>query len=191
MHVGDTLIQVDIQAADAKSGHEIRDLVIETFKYMPPWKMVGNAFHAPSNARFFNFNLTTREFVWHRSNESFADTMDEDEFVIHDVAEMSWLLEFVFLNCDTMRQPHGLNLEKLKQKLDEFNKPPKKRKQKSKTTWGPTATDQDLIDALVAIQPMAYPSGMVFYMDYINTTGMPPEHLEVENEIAAKAKAKL
>jgi hypothetical protein len=70
-------------------------------------------------------------FEWWRTNDTFADTMDEDEVVIKDLADISYLLEFVYLNSEKLRDKVDLNAE--------FNKffsvgaqqpepPPKKRK---------------------------------------------------------------
>lgn len=161
MDYNDISIHIDIQA-DPFAAIEIRELVRETFVYMPPWKAVGNAIFASSDSRFFSFNLTTYDFVWRRSNESYDDSMDEENtFVIHDTADMSWLLEFIALNQATFRKYSGLNLEKLKQKLDEYQK-----KANPPSPWS-KPSEQDMADALLAIQPMAMPAAKVFYLDYI------------------------
>jgi hypothetical protein len=101
---GDTLLMIDIQSDNRA---EILQCVEETFEYMPGWMMGGAALNAKSQnpeARFFVFNLTLHTFDWWRTNTSFADTMDEDDVVINNIADISHLLEFVFLNGDRLRK---------------------------------------------------------------------------------------
>ena len=81
--MSDTCIIIDIRTPD---NTEVLECIRETFGFMPGWLFSFNVGAAPSAARFFTFNLTTKVFNWWRTNQTFSDTMDEDEVVIHPVA---------------------------------------------------------------------------------------------------------
>lgn len=201
MNQGDTLIHIDVQA-DPLIAIEIRELVRETFAYMPPWKMVGNASFAPSDARFFAFNLSSYDFIWLRENDSYDDTMDEENnYVIRNTADISWLLEFIALNNALLRTPTGLNLSKIKKKLEELDKQYKKKEEYKSSCPN---ISKDLMDALMAIQLMDMPAGKVFYMDFVNSETEEPEKKspiffpepklnlpKIEQKIADKLKKEL
>ena len=106
---GNTVVIIDIQAENKA---EILQCVQETVEYMPGWEFGCAALNTKvkyPNERFFVFNLTQKHFDWWRTNDSFSDTMDEDEVVIKDLADISYLLEFVYLNCDNLREKDDLN----------------------------------------------------------------------------------
>ncbi len=100
----DSLIHVDIQA-DNKL--EILTCVRESFLYMPGWVFDTSAVSAMNEhpeSRFFSFNLTGKTFVWWRTNDTLSDTQDEDETIVKDLADISGLLEFVYVNADELRK---------------------------------------------------------------------------------------
>lgn len=127
-----TLLIIDIQASNQL---EILTCVRETFAFMPGWEVASSVMASPTNARFYAFNLTLLMFEWWRTNDSFSDTRDEDEVPIRNLADISHLLEFVFLNGDRLRKVPSL--------ADEFESffghppyasvpaPPKKKRQPS------------------------------------------------------------
>jgi len=103
MHCGDTLIIIDIQANNRA---EIVQCVQNTFEYMPGWVVASAATYASTyspDSRFFCFNFTYRTFDWWRTNGSASETIDNDEMPIKDLADISNLLEFVYLNTDRLR----------------------------------------------------------------------------------------
>ena len=98
---GDTMLIIDIQAANQL---EILTCVRETFSFMPGWVFNNNSIiNSPADARFFIFNLSCHTFDWWRTNESLSDTMDADEVVIKDLADISHLLEFIYENTEALR----------------------------------------------------------------------------------------
>ena len=85
-------------------------------------------------ARFFIFNLSLHTFSWLRPNDSFSDTMDEDEVPIKDLADISHLLEFIHSNTEKLRETE--NLDAALEKFFDICSPsaayaPKKRKKNS------------------------------------------------------------
>jgi|FAXJ01.1.fsa_nt_gi hypothetical protein len=97
---GDTMLIIDIQAANQL---EILTCVRETFSFMPGWVFNSSAKSSPKDARFYIFNLSCHTFSWWRTNESLSDTMDADEVVIKDLADISHLLEFIYENTEALR----------------------------------------------------------------------------------------
>jgi hypothetical protein len=71
---------------------------------MDGWDVGTNVKMASNGSRFYTFNLSTKRFVWWRGNNSLSDTMDEDEVPIRDLADISHLLEYVYVNADTLRK---------------------------------------------------------------------------------------
>jgi hypothetical protein len=103
-YTNDTLIHVDIQA-DNKL--EVLTCVRESFLYMPDWMFDTSASIAMiehPESRFYTFNLTHRVFFWWRLNTTFSDTQDADEVPVKDLADISNLLEFVYLNAEKLRE---------------------------------------------------------------------------------------
>lgn len=98
----DTLVIIDIQAPIQL---EILTCINESFSYMPGWQFCSSVSCSPTSARFFCFNLSHRTFEWWRTNDTFSDTMDEDEIIIKDTADISRLLEFIYLNDEKLRDP--------------------------------------------------------------------------------------
>ena len=118
MYTNNTLIIIDIRTPD---NTEILTCVRETFDFMPGWKFALSVTHSPTDARFFAFNLTTHAFEWWRTNETFSDTMDEDEIVIKDLTDISNLLEFVWLNGDQLLNTYiHPKKEKLASEFEKF-----------------------------------------------------------------------
>lgn len=103
---------------------------------MPGWQMASSVFASPTDARFFAFNLTEHTFEWWRKNDSYSDTMDEDEVIIKDIADISNLLEFVYLNCEKLRDKDDLAkaFAKLFNSDPVANPPPKKKRKKDENT---------------------------------------------------------
>ena len=100
----DSLIHCDIQAEDKL---EILTCVRESFLYMPGWTYESSAICAEKEhpeSRFFTFDLTQKNFMWWRKNDTFSDTEDADEVIIKDMADISHLLQFVYDNSDELRK---------------------------------------------------------------------------------------
>src|ERR1035437_8078015 len=96
-----TIIIIDIRMPD---NLEILMCVRDTFEFMTGWIVGSSVMCSPADARFFAFNITQHRFDWWRTNYTFSDTMDEDEVVIKDLADISNLLEFIYLNSETLRE---------------------------------------------------------------------------------------
>lgn len=166
----ETIIVIDIQASNQL---EILTCIQETFDYMPNWIMGSSVHTSPTDARFYCFNLTTHVFSWYRQNDTYSDTMDEDEIVINDLADISHLLEFVYLNAEALRVSYTKPVV-----VD----PPKKRKKKEES---PIAEElekmikkmvhhdlySDPYEEVMKIQPMDMPKANVFYKDYVAPYG--------------------
>lgn len=105
-YINDTRIIIDIQA-DNKL--EILTCIRETFEFMPGWSLDSSVLCSPDDARIFAFQLNLHTFEWWRGNDTFSDTMDEDEVVIKDLADISHLLEFVWVNCEKLREKEDVN----------------------------------------------------------------------------------
>ena len=132
---GDTLIIIDIQAENKA---EIIPVVQESFEYMPGWMIGGAALNAKAEypeERIFIFNLTLHTFDWWRDNTTFSDTMDKDEVVIKDLADISYLLEFIYENTERLREKEDLNAAFVSQEFFwsdwQEPEPPKKRKKEA------------------------------------------------------------
>ena len=93
----DTYILIDIQA---ENKFEILKCIQETFAFMPGWYY---EVYGPADSRFYQFSLTYKWFRYLRPDDSFSDTMDADEVVIKDLADISNLLEFINANTETLR----------------------------------------------------------------------------------------
>ena len=152
-----TIIHIDIQAPNKL---EILTCVRETFDYMPGWLLCSSVHASLTDARFYCFNLTMHTFEWWRANDSYADTMDEDDVVIKDLADISHLLEFVWLNGEALRGQHFV--------VD----PPKKRKEADGPSLAKMKAKMKIMaeslyhpSTPVFIQPMDMPTGNVFYKD--------------------------
>lgn len=164
--VGDTLIIIDIQPP--ANQQEILTCIRETFDYMPGWAFCGSVYASPTDARFFCFNLSLHTFEWWRKNETYSDTMDEDEVAIKDLADISRLLEFVYENSESLRLPKAtIPLPPKKRKKDkeyDMEWMAKKLMEAAKNMPAPP-----MIKAadFPHVQPMQYPKGQVFYMDYV------------------------
>ena len=120
-----TLILIDIQAPNQL---EILTCIRETFEYMPGWQVMSSVHQSSTDSRFFAFNLTEHTFEWWRTNDTFSDTMDEDEVPIKDLADISHLLEFVWINCEKLREKEDLAKAFAKLFADPPSLPKKKRK---------------------------------------------------------------
>ena len=136
MYNNGTLIIIDIQA-DNKV--EILECIEASFAFMPGWKMEnGSLFGGYFNTRIFAFDMTNKTFVELRPNNSYSDTMDGDEIIIKDLADISELLEYIFLNGETLRQCHTLKSPWVTWDNDiDINKPfiPKEFMQKQMAMW--------------------------------------------------------
>lgn len=77
---------------------------------MPGWSF-NVAIGVPA-FRFYTFNLTARTFLWWRSNDTFSDTEDIDEVPIKDMADISYLLEFIHVNAESLREKPSLPIIK-------------------------------------------------------------------------------
>lgn len=113
----DTLIHIDVQAEDKA---EILTCVKESFVYMPEWTFDNLVTIANPDSRFYTFNLSIRKFYWWRDNDTLSDTQDEDETPIRDLADISHLLEFIYLNGETLRakpEKKGFDIKELYKKL--------------------------------------------------------------------------
>ena len=191
---GDTLIIIDIQAPNQL---EILTCVRETFDFMPGWVMGSGIYNSPTNARFFVFNLTVSTFDWWRTNESFSDTMDEDEVAIKDLADISHLLEFVYLNSERLRDKVDLNAE--------FNKffghtptpPPKKRKKDETSAHKINISNLEKklkefqtkpdFNPMMFIEEMPQPKAQVYYKDFAPKEDLTPEQYDTYYDKALHA----
>ena len=134
-------------------------------------------FRSPTDARFFAFNLTEHTFEWWRKNDTYSDTMDEDEVVIKDIADISNLLEFVYLNCEKLRDKDDLAKAFAKLFADPEPKPKKKRKKDdgsaAKISVAKIKQAADYIakhtkptfNPMMFIEEMSQPKASVFYKD--------------------------
>jgi hypothetical protein len=99
-----TRIIIDIRGDNS----EIMTCIKNSISFMDGWSLDSNLYLVPPECRIFAFNLSLKRFEWWRSTASYSDTMDEDEFVINTLADISWLLEFVYLNaerCESAPKP--------------------------------------------------------------------------------------
>jgi hypothetical protein len=159
-----TQIIIDVQAPN---NTEILTCVRETFEFMPGWIFAHNISNCPTDARFFAFDLTYHTFNWWRTNTTFSDTMDEDEMPIKDLADISNLLEFVWVNGENLRTKYI---------APDYNPPPKKKRKKTEEEEVEdlseafqkffNAPKKPTAEEIVQIQPMNLPSGKVFYKDF-------------------------
>jgi len=166
---------IDIQAPNQL---EILTCIRETFEYMPGWQVMSSVHQSSTDSRFFCFNLTEHSFEWWRTNDTFSDTMDEDEVIIKDIADISYLLEFVWVNGEQLRVK-GVDL---KAAFEEFfgsnwKKPePKKRKKADEPTAhhiNITNLENKLkefeskpeFNPIMFIEGIPYPDANVFYKD--------------------------
>jgi hypothetical protein len=178
---GDTLIIIDIQAPNQL---EILTCIRETFEFMEGWTFCSSVQASPTDARFYAFNLTNRTFEWWRQNNTFSDTMDEDEVAIKDLADISYLLEFVYLNAENLRAKEDLNAA-----FQAFfglsdptpPPPPKKRKKDNEPYYKPNLAKmaQKLkgihpkpdFNPMVFVEKMNEPSANVYYKDFATDSG--------------------
>lgn len=105
MNDWNTFVFIDIQA-QYEDRIEILQCVKDTLGLIPGWSVLLNVDCAPKEARFFSFNFQSKYFSYHRSNDTYSDTMDSDEVVIKDLADISYLLEFIYQNCESMLESH-------------------------------------------------------------------------------------
>lgn len=173
-YVNDTLIIIDIQAPNQ---FEILTCVRETFEFMPGWIFCSNVQASPTDARFYVFNLTLHTFEWWRTNDTLSDTMDEDEVAIKDLADISHLLEFVWVNGETLREKEDLNAafneffghtpataeEKKRKKKNEISAH-KINVEKLEKKLKEFQTKPDF-NPMMFIEEMDYPKASVFYKD--------------------------
>ena len=160
---GDTMLIIDIQAANQL---EILTCVRETFSFMPGWVFNSSAKSSPKDARFYIFNLSCHTFSWWRTNESLSDTMDADEVVIKDLADISHLLEFIYENTEALREKDEFvsAFGSLYGKID-ISQIAKTMLDASDHIEKNTYSEFEPM-GFIKIKPMAHlPSGKVFYKD--------------------------
>lgn len=96
-----TYIFIDIRCENKS---DILKCIYDTINFMPGWTLSSGLKYGGTltNARIYCFDLTNRIFAYWRSNNSYSDTMDEDEVIINNLEDISTLLEFVYLNADRL-----------------------------------------------------------------------------------------
>jgi len=177
-----TQIIIDVQAPN---NTEILTCVRETFEFMPGWIFAHNISNCPTDARFFAFDLTYHTFNWWRTNTTFSDTMDEDEMPIKDLADISNLLEFVWVNGENLRTKYI---------APDYNPPPKKKRKKTEEEEVEdlseafqkffNAPKKPTAEEIVQIQPMNLPKASVFYLDTVlGMTMTEPENKDISEAL--------
>ena len=180
----DTRILIDIQADNRA---EILQCVQESFEYMPGWTFGDAASNAKVNhpeARIFVFNLTVCTFDWWRTNDSLSDTMDGDEVIVKDLADISNLLEFVYQNCESLRpEPDLAEAFKKFFAMGDPAPPPKKRKEsesqtkinvsklEAKLKEYEKAGNGPVFNPMMFIEEMPQPKAKVYYKDFVEAGG--------------------
>ena len=106
-----THILIDIRCPNKS---EIINCICDTLEFMPGWTITNDIKSMYGHhRRMYSFNLTSRVFSYWRNNETYSDTLDEDEVIINNLEDISTLLEFVYLNADrlevedTVAKPHS------------------------------------------------------------------------------------
>ena len=190
--------------------------VQESFEYMPGWMMGSAALNAKvqyPEERIFVFNLTLHTFDWWRSNTSFSDTMDEDEVVIKDLADISHLLEFVYENTESLREKEDLAAAFAAFFEKPSATPPPKKRKKDEPVYPKIKTlnlahiEKKLKEAskhmvfnpmnFIKIEEMPHPKAKVFYKDLSKKVAEecpPPKHswgMDEEMEMLMAEKMKV
>ena len=183
----DTLLMIDIQAANQL---EILTCVRETFEFMPGWTLSSNVSSSPTDARFFVFNLTLHTFMWWRTNQSFSDTMDEDDIIIKDLADISHLLEFVFLNGDRLRK-----LPTISEEFESFfgtnlfpTDPPQKKQRPPSGAETPALPKPHKLNMSHVAQKLKEASDYVHKHTHSNSMFSPIDFIKIEEMPLPKAK---